>query len=242
MAHKTHQSSQLAAFKSLVPGDTREKIYPYDSSITVVSVNGAWGLPKVIVPVNTLNDDYPWTVGDVCPYHIIGLYVSASANQAIPAILQICRVVYTTETLLNATSGAGEAPADRIYVGSTAQFEVGDAVWIMDDSDQAHLDGEVGIIASIDTDNYLDLVDNLTLAYTVADSAKVYLVRRGGAGNDEYRAMWFKYSAASAKDTRRFDSSLVRVVDAGDGLIIRGYGEGGAPETDVNLIYDDDWL
>ena len=71
--------------------------------------------------------------------------------------------------------------------------------------------------------------------------AKVYLCRRGGAGNEEYRSIWFKYSSASAKETRRFAMRLVRIVDSGDGVIIRGYGEGGAPETDVNLIYDDDW-
>ncbi|MBA7647420.1 hypothetical protein ES703_55192 [subsurface metagenome] len=240
MTHK-HTDSQLEAFEQLVPGDNREKIYPYNSSITVVSANGAWGLPKVIVPINTLTDDYPWTVGSVCPYHLAGLYISASAFQAIPATLQMLRAVYVTETLLDQDSGVSQPGGERnrIYVGSTAKFQTGDAIWVMDDT---NTDGEVGIISSIVTDDYLVLAADLTLDYDIdTENAKVYLCRRGGAGNEEYRSIWFKFSSANAKDTRRFDMHIIRVVDAGDGVIMRGYGEGGAPSTDVNLVYDDDW-
>jgi len=71
--------------------------------------------------------------------------------------------------VLDQNSGAGQPNPDRIYVPLTGEFSEGDKVWIEDDNTS----GEVGTIQAIVADDYLDMVDNLVGAYTVAQNAWV---------------------------------------------------------------------
>ncbi len=79
----------------------------------------------------------------------------------------------STIQVLDVDSGAGEANPDRIYVPLTGDFSPGDLVWVTDDNS----DGELGTIQAIVADDYLDMVDNLTGLYSVAQNATAILIK-----------------------------------------------------------------
>ena len=115
---------------------------------------------------------------------------------------------------------------------------VNDWVWVRDD---VNPDGEIGKVAAIVTDTYLDLVDNLGNVYTVpGQNAKVYLVRRETA--NEYRCIWGLFAAANAKEIRKFLFHADRQFAAGDGILMRVYDVEdivAAGQIYVTVLYDD---
>jgi len=227
--------------KSITPGAHREKVYPFNSlGVDIDGVQNAWSLTKVVLPVDAIKVDYGWVVpavGVITSYHVAGLFIISKANPTNAITWQAFRIVKATETALDATSGAGEADASLVQIGDTLKFLVNDWVWVMDD---ATPNGEIGKVAAIDTDNYLDLVNDLANAYTVAQNAKVYLVRRDTA--NEYRCIWGIFAAANAKEIGKFLLHADRQFAAGDGVLMRVYDVENvvaAGQIYVTVLYDD---
>jgi len=213
---------QLYTF--FMPGDHYEKAYPWDSvGVSVVAGNVAWGDTVVIIPTDTLKSDYGWTAGgSLVDYNLIGLKIASSANPANTNTWQVFRVDIATAELLNADSGLGEVPPDRIYIADTSGFLATDIIWVMDD---ASPNGELATVDSIVENTYLDTNTDFLNLYTEAQNAKVYLIRRI---DTEHRTVWGKFSASSVKDSQRFMLHAPRFFNAGDGLIARAYGLEGA--------------
>lgn len=214
----------------------REKVYPYDVlGAAVVCGNTVWGDISVIVPIDGITADYGWNTGSILDYAIVGFDIVSKANPNVQCVLNFNRVVKATVQTLDVNSGLGETPADRIYVPATGDYEVGDWVWVFDTDDT----GELSKIQSIATDNYLDMVDNLTKLYETAKAAKVYLIRRM-TDHGEYRSVWAPFSAASTKEMQHVPLHDHREMDTGDGIIGRGISsEAGTPEVYVTVIFDD---
>ena len=208
--------------KSIAPGAHREKIYPFDSlGAAIDGVQNVWSGTIVVVPVDAIKVDYGWVVpavGVTANYHVAGLFIISKGNPTNAIVWQVLRIVKATETTLDATSGAGEGDASLVQIGDTSKFLVGDWVWVRDD---ATPNGEIGEVAGITTDDYLDLVGDLANAYTVAQNAKVYLVRRETA--NEYRCIWGMFAAANTKEIRKFLLHASRQFNAGDGVLMRVY-------------------
>ncbi len=72
---------------------------------------------------------------------------------------------------LDATSGAGEVNPDRIQIGDTSGFVVGDEVFLYDDVTH---DGEVLRVLAIVANDYIKTSTNIVGDYTVARNARVY--------------------------------------------------------------------
>ncbi len=66
---------------------------------------------------------------------------------------------------LNASSGYGQANADRVEVASTTDFNVGDDVLVIQMTGAGAGNYEYGTIESISSNDYLDLEDSLNLSY-----------------------------------------------------------------------------
>jgi len=226
-----------ANLNTVTPGDHNEKVYPYDSiGIISTTIANQWNGVKVLIPIDGIFTDYGWeATGTPIIYSMVGAYVISKTNPDKSLVWQMMRVVKATGTALDATSGAGEANPDRIEIPDTSPFLVGDWVWVRDN---ATPNGEMGKVASIVTNDYLDLAANLTGAYTVAQSAKVYLVRRPVAN---YRSLWGKWSMSDVKEMRRFIYFAPRCVDPGDGVIVRLHDLEGVNGTEVYMsaIYVD---
>ena len=223
-----------------LPGQHREKIYPWDSvGVEIDGVQDTWSLPKVIIPIDGITRDYGYGGGGGAPvFNVTGFNIISKANPDDALTIQFFRVQKAIAVTLDADSGVSELNADRIYVANTSSFEEDDYVWVMDGNTA---NGEIGSIASIVTNDYLDLDADLTLDYTTAQSAKVYLIRR--AGEDAYRTIWIKFSANNAKIMWRYNLHAPRAFAAGDGLIARVYDiedVAGPGQVYITAIYDDE--
>lgn len=228
--------------KSLMAGPHREKVYPFNSlGAAIEGVQNTWSGVIVIVPVDAIKVDYGWVVPAeeaTTDYKFTGLFIISKGNPLNAIAWQTLRVVKATETALDATSGDGEADASLVQIADTSKFLVDDWVWVKDD---ATPNGEIGKVADIATNDYLDLVDNLANTYTVAQNAKVYLVRRETA--NEYRSIWGVFAAASTKEIRKFLFHAGRQLRAGDGLLARVYDmeDVASPgQIYATVIYDDE--
>ncbi len=216
-------------------GVHRELIYPLISEAQVVSGNGAWGGSYRIIPVDTFDDEYLWGAGGtVVPYTVIGAYMNSSAGNQFPCTLEIFRVIYSSEVALNALSGNGVADDSKIYIGDTSGFLVGDIVWVMD---ATTTDGQIGQVDVIDTNVSLDITDSMLVEYDHTDGGVVYLIGRPGTVG--YGEIVLKYAAANTKETRQMIMHEARAFEAGDGVVARAYGVGGANTLEINLILDD---
>lgn len=228
--------------KSLMAGPHREKVYPFDSlGAAIDGVQNTWSGTVVIVPVDDIKVDYGWEVpaeGATIDYKFTGLFITSKGSPTNAIAWQTLRAVKATETALNATSGAGEADASLVQIADTSKFLVDDWVWVKDD---AIPNGEIGKVSAIVANDYLDLVDDLANPYTVAQNAKVYLVRRETA--NEYRSIWGVFAAANTKEIRKFLFHAGRQLRAGDGLLMRLYDvENVASPGQIyaTVIYDDE--
>lgn len=222
---------------TVIPGNHNEKVYPYDSiGIVSSSIANQWNGVKVLIPIDGVFADYGWeSSGTPVDYSLVGAYIISKVNPDRTINLQLLRVVKATGVSLDATSGAGEANPDRIQIPDTSPFLVDDWVWIKDDLTP---DGEMGKVEAIVTNDYLDLVGNLTNTYTVAQNAKVYLVRRA---TPAYRTFWGKWSMSNVKEMGRHIFFAPRCFDTGDGIIARIYDLEGVTGTEVYIsaIYVD---
>ncbi len=228
------------AARSLMAGPHREKVYPFNSlGAAIDGVQNTWSGTVVIVPVDAIKVDYGWEVPAVgATTDFTGLSIISKGSPTNAIAWQTLRVVKATETALNATSGAGEADASLVQIADTSKFLVDDWVWVKDD---ATPNGEIGKVSAIVANDYLDLVDDLANAYTVAQNAKVYLARRATA--NEYRSIWGVFAAGNTKEIRKFLFHAGRQLRAGDGLLMRVYDmENVASPGQIyaTVIYDDE--
>lgn len=224
----------------LLPGNHREKVYPWDTVGASISAgNGAWSPPIPTVPVDAIVDDVGHgDSGSTLTWNFLGIYGQVITTAAKEVTWQMFRIVKTSETALNADSGVSEGDDSKIYIADTSGFLVDDYVWVKDDNTT---DGELQIVSVIDTNVSLDTTTSMAADYTTAQNAKCYLVWRGGAGNDQYRAIWGKIMASSAREHSKDTHHAARVMEAGDGLLARAYGTDSATVTIAITVLYDDW-
>lgn len=229
--------SLYANLNTIIPGSHNEKVYPYDSiGVVSATIANQWNGTKVIIPIDGVFADYGWEAsGTPTAFSLIGAYIISKTNPDRTINWQMLRIAKLTEVVLDATSGVGEPNPDRVQIPDTSLYLVNDWVWVKDDLNP---DGEMGQVESIATNDYLDLVANLTQTYTVAQNAKVYLVRRAAVG---YRTFWGRWSMSDVKDLRRYIYFAPRCLDAGDGIIVRIHDLEGVTGTEVYIsaIYVD---
>lgn len=221
----------------ITPGIHREKVYPFDSVGTTITCGiGAWGATKILVPIDGIFDNYGWEAsGTPLIYAWVGVNLISVSDPSKQATLQFFRIPKTTVEILDQDSGVSQVNKNRVYVGSTALFKVDDRVWLTDDDTS---DGEIGKVTSIVEDDYITLAADLTNDYTVAQNAKVYLIRR--VTEDDYRCIWLGYSAVTTKEILPMRFHAARQLQAGDGILCRGYCVDAAdPEINVVVVYDD---
>lgn len=232
-----HTGSEAAFFELMSPGNHREKIYPFDSFSQVVAGAAAWGSTAVLLPVNTLAiDDYGYAgAGTPHEFFWLGFYCHISANAARVSTVQMLRVIYATETALDALSGNGQVDDTLIQIADTSDFEVDDYVWIRDDTTTG---GEIAKVTGVTTNDYLTTDTSLSVEYDHGDGGKVYLVRRAGAGNDQYRSIWASIGLANTKQSHKCFFHRGRWMNDGDGIIARAYGLDGASTLELRIIYD----
>jgi len=210
-----------------------EKVYPYNSAgVTVTPGNMAWGNTFRLIPMDGITDDYGWDGGDISAYTLTGLTIMLDAGASKPNTYQLMRIAKST---VQALTGNAAAAQRVIPIADTSDYAKDDIVWITDGNT---LDGEVGKIASIIANTSITLEGNLDNDYTTAQTAKVYLARR--AGNSAFRCIWGKFAHANTKTVVRFNFHAARLLEAGDGIIIRAYGiEDANGVMLVTAIYDD---
>lgn len=226
-----------ANLNTIIPGNHNEKLYPHDSlGIVSTTIANDWNGVKVLIPIDGVFIDYGWeSSGAPAPFSLIGAYVISKTNPDRTINWQMLRVHKDSEVALDATSGAGQPNPDRIQIPNTSSFLVNDWVWVKDDLNP---DGEMGKVEAISTDDYLDLAANLTQTYTVAQNAKVYIVRRDTPG---YRTYWGKWSMSNVKEMRRYIYFAPYCFAAGDGVIVRIRDLEGVAGTEVYIsaVYTD---
>jgi len=230
-------TDSIARLSQLCAGNHREKVYPFDAiGALIVGTNGAWGDCKAVVPIDAIFPNYSWeATGTERGYNLIGVNLTPTANAAKQMTVQLFRIDKSSAVVLAADSGDAQANKDRVEIADTSGFLVDDIVWLYDDDTT---DGEIGKVEAIVEDDYLDLTANMANDYTVAQNAKVYLIRRGTV--DANRAITTPFSVASLKDMRTAWFHGARSMAAGDGVLARAYGlEAGNPTAAVAVIYDD---
>jgi hypothetical protein len=203
-------------------GFRREKIYPWKAEgVDIVARPNAWGDPKVIIPIDGVTENYGYDtmpVGALVPYYVVGVTLISKVNPTIPTSWNIFRIHKDEDIELTATSGAGEASPDEVYVTSTATFKKWDLIWIADTNSS---NGEIRRVDGI-TGNTLELDANLNNAYTVAADAKVYLIRRGGI--EMYANRWGKFAAGGVRNMRTQMFADGKYHAHGDGVLGGTYG------------------
>lgn len=201
----------------LLAGHHYEKVYPYDTAgVTLTPGNTVWGLTTVIIPIDAINNDYGWSVGNVCSYKVVGFTYMLNAGASKPNTIQFFRVVKSTAQVLDDDALSTQAV---IPVPLTGGFLVGDQVWIVDDNTAA---GELREIDSIITDTSITVTVNLTGDYTTAQNAVVYLIRR--KGSNSYRTIWDKFAHSNTKSVITHYLHSQRILEAGDGILARALG------------------
>lgn len=207
----------------IYPKDSREKIYPWNSdgvTVTAGALN-TWGDPAVIVPVDGITQNYgyepPMPVGAIIPYKLVGIWIRSTANPQVTCAWNIFRIIKGTDDTLDADSGAGEPNPDRIYIPDTSGYILYDLVWVSDDNTT---DGEIRRVDAIQP-TYLDLDANLNNAYTVAQNAKVYLIRRREC--PALNVNWGKQRASGTNAVRRISFYAPKQYAAGDGVLAGAY-------------------
>lgn len=204
--------------EAVLPSNHYEKVFPYDSAgVTVTPGDTAsWGDTAVLVPIDGIKDDYGWNAGDVCTYNLVGFTYLLDAGASKPNTIQFFRIVKSSAQVLDGNAANGQPV---IPVPLTDGFVVGDQVWIVDGDTPA---GELREIDSIDPNVSITVTVNLTGDYTTAQGAVVYLIRR--KGNSSYRTIWDKFAHADTKTIVRHELHGRRMMDAGDGILVRAYG------------------
>ncbi len=235
-----HQTAGLDGkrLNDLASGAHREMVYPWDvDGASLLAGAAAWGESVVLLPVDTLDDNYGYGGGgSLVPFKLIGFYIVSSAGPTLVNTWQVFKIKYSSETLLDVDSGAGEVNPDRIYVGFTDEFQADDLVWIVDPV--AFPAGEIADIDSIVTDDYLICTGALSNVYLQANGSMVYLIRR--ATDDSQRSIWGKFSMANTKETLKDVHHGSMSFSAGDGVLLRAYGIDGASTMLFTIIYDDE--
>ncbi len=237
MAHKD-VDSQLDYFRATGPWWHREKVYPWNTvGPSIVAGNGAWSPPIPVVPVDAILDDVGHgDSGSTIAWVFLGVYAQVITTVAKEVTWQMCRIVKASEITLNANTGTSQGDDSKIYMADTSGFLVGDSVWVMDDDTT---NGEQMEIASIQTNTSVDCTASMANDYTTAQNAKVYLVWRSGV--DQYRAIWGKVMESSTKSHTKDVHHAPRWMEAGDGLLARGYGtEGSAVTFALTVLFDDE--
>ena len=199
---------------------SREKIYPWNAPGVAVSAGAlnTWGDPAVLVPIDGITTGYgydpPMPQGCITPYKLVGVWLRSTANPTVTCAWNIFRIIKGIETILNADSGLGQVNPDRVYIADTSYYELYDLVWISDDNTP---DGEMRRVDGIVANAYLDLDANLNNAYTIAQNAKVYVVRRDGSR--DLSVNWGKQRAAGINASRRIAFYAPKQYAAGDGIL-----------------------
>lgn len=211
-----------------------EHVYPWDSLDPIVTPgNQAWGNIKVLVPIDGIVSSDVWNGSTVVPWELIGLHIALTAvgGKGDPFTWQIMRIVKATQQSLDGDANSGQKV---VPVPTTANYLVDDIVWLTDDDT---VDGEIGKVASIQTDTSLTLEVNLVNSYTTAQNAKVYLARREAAGFESWEGKSQWNTELDVVEHRLHEH---RAMANGDGLIARSYGISNAdPTAYFGVIYDE---
>jgi len=241
---ETNMDTVLEGVSDLIAGDHREKVYPWDT-MGVTVVGGAlstWGTCMLVIPIDGVREDYGHitpAVGTLLAFGVVGLSLISIANPQQALTWRIYRIVKATGLMLNGDSGAAHAPATWVRLADTSGFLVGDVVWL---EDVNTADGELGTVNAIVANDHLVLTAALTLNFTVAQSAYVYVARRVVAGDHQYRTIWGKYRAAGVNNMRRVYFHAPRRFAVGDALVIEAYDLANVPapgQVAVTAYYDD---
>ena len=215
-------------------GTHHEKIYPWDTVGELLTPgNGAWGNPKLVIPIDGVTDDYGWGGGAVSAYSIVGvkLMLVDIGGKGDSFTLQLFRLPIASAEALDGDANAGQKV---IPVGDTSFFKADDIIWIEDTGTPT---GEICEIGTIDAGVSVTVKVDLVNAFTVGNSATIYLARRN---EDAYRCIWRKFSHANEKDLEFFMFHAPRTMDAGDALLARTYGiENADPTCYITALYDD---
>ena len=214
-----------------------EKVYPWDTvGVTVTPGNAAWGTPAIVVPLNGIITDYGWAAGGaVVDYHISGLYLTLTAvgGKTDPLVYQVFRITAASVETLSGDALLGQAV---VPVTDTSFYLADDWVWLVDGDTP---NGEIGQVLSIIDGTSFTLTANLVADFTVAQTAKVYLIRRGN--DNEYRSLWGKFIMNTDNEMVQRALHDRREMAAGDGVLARGYGINNAdPAVFMSIVYDDE--
>lgn len=210
-----------------------EHVYPWDALDPVITPgNQLWGATKVLVPIDGIVGNDVWNGATTIAWELIGLNISLTAitGKGKAFTWQVMRIVKAT---LQSLSGDANSGQKVVPMASTAQYLVDDIVWLADDDT---VDGEIGKVASIQTDTSLTMEVNLANSYTTAQNAKCHLARREASGFESWEG---KFLWNTEKAILKSMLHTQRAMGNGDGLIGRSYGiEDATPTAYFSVIYD----